>query len=272
MNEIKVAAGLDQILAQRNAIVDKLSKIGELMDETEALLESSDFCVGGSAPTSVMWLYGQFDRLALKPHSETRHRFAASSIRGLDFLAWRHLFKVVGYERFLDAKGRDELNKQLYGGEFEPLTEATARSTFSALYENKDTVLKEGVVRMFQHLSRDYKTNTPRMFGPKLVVKNVCHLSYTGRIEEGGQTGRRGEELDDLLRFMNLMDGRSDDQVFRFWLSSELLLSQSGAYEHDFFQVKCFKNGNAHLTFKRMDLVEKLNRILAEAYPNALPA
>ena len=35
---------------------------------------------------------------------------------------------------------------------------------------------------------------------------------------------------------------------------------------------RVFKNGNAAITFTRLDLVEKLNKIIAKHYPNALPA
>jgi len=40
--------------------------------------------------------------------------------------------------------------------------------------------------------------------------------------------------------------------------------------ENDYFHLRWFKNGNGHLTFKRADLVEQMNRILAKHYPNAL--
>ncbi|ONZ24329.1 hypothetical protein A8F44_22135, partial [Burkholderia cenocepacia] len=34
--------------------------------------------------------------------------------------------------------------------------------------------------------------------------------------------------------------------------------------------LRWFKNGNGHLTFKRADLVDRMNLILAKHYPNAL--
>lgn len=38
------------------------------------------------------------------------------------------------------------------------------------------------------------------------------------------------------------------------------------------FHLRWFRKGTAHLTFKRLDLVDGLNRILAKHYPNALAA
>lgn len=39
----------------------------------------------------------------------------------------------------------------------------------------------------------------------------------------------------------------------------------------DLFEIKGFLNGNAHITFLRPDLVDRMNQILAKHYPNALP-
>jgi len=40
----------------------------------------------------------------------------------------------------------------------------------------------------------------------------------------------------------------------------------------DYLSVKSFRNGNGHVTFKRQDLVDKMNLIIAKHYPGALPA
>lgn len=42
-------------------------------------------------------------------------------------------------------------------------------------------------------------------------------------------------------------------------------------FEDDYVQVKLHLNGNAHCVFKRADLVDGLNAIIAKRYPNALP-
>src|SRR6185437_8743952 len=41
--------------------------------------------------------------------------------------------------------------------------------------------------------------------------------------------------------------------------------------ESEFFRVRGFKNGNAHVWFKRDDLVEKVNKLLAEYYGAVIP-
>lgn len=44
------------------------------------------------------------------------------------------------------------------------------------------------------------------------------------------------------------------------------------AFEDDMFTIRYFQKGSGHITFKRLDLVEKMNDIVAKHYPGALPA
>ncbi|EBM9947747.1 DUF4942 domain-containing protein, partial [Salmonella enterica subsp. enterica serovar Give] len=45
----------------------------------------------------------------------------------------------------------------------------------------------------------------------------------------------------------------------------------STRYEDEMFAIKYFQKGTAHITFKRPELVNKLNDIIARHYPQALP-
>lgn len=43
-------------------------------------------------------------------------------------------------------------------------------------------------------------------------------------------------------------------------------------YEDEFFSVRYFQKGTGHLTFKRPDLIERMNDIIAKHYPGMLAA
>lgn len=44
------------------------------------------------------------------------------------------------------------------------------------------------------------------------------------------------------------------------------------SYEDGFFSIRYFQKGTAHLTFKRPELIEKMNDIIAKHYPGMLAA
>lgn len=43
-------------------------------------------------------------------------------------------------------------------------------------------------------------------------------------------------------------------------------------FEDALFTIRFFQKGSGHITFKRMDLVEKMNDIIANHYPGMLAA
>ncbi|NIH32871.1 DUF4942 domain-containing protein [Hafnia paralvei] len=58
------------------------------------------------------------------------------------------------------------------------------------------------------------------------------------------------------MRFMDFVRDNSHQQVF----------------EDDLFTIRYFQKGSGHITFKRLELVEKMNDIVAKHYLGALPA
>ncbi len=43
-------------------------------------------------------------------------------------------------------------------------------------------------------------------------------------------------------------------------------------YEDEMFRIKYFKKGSAHITFRKPELVDRLNDIIAKHYPGVLPS
>lgn len=47
-------------------------------------------------------------------------------------------------------------------------------------------------------------------------------------------------------------------------------LTLKDAYEDEFFSIRYFQKGTAHMTFKRLELIERMNDIIAKYYPGML--
>lgn len=93
----------------------------------------------------------------------------------------------------------------------------------------------------------------------------------------GGYSGGAADHLDDLLRVFHVMDGKpeADHRAGARAMLSQGTRSTHGwpkVAENEYIAVKVFENDNGHVTFKRLDLVERLNTIIAKHYPGALPA
>ncbi len=49
------------------------------------------------------------------------------------------------------------------------------------------------------------------------------------------------------------------------------LQKASHIYEDDYFSIRYFQKGTGHITFKRPELIDKMNDIVAKHFPAALP-
>ncbi|EGO9982575.1 DUF4942 domain-containing protein [Escherichia coli] len=86
----------------------------------------------------------------------------------------------------------------------------------------------------------------------------------------------RRRRLADLERMLMLLDGKpvpyNRADVTRR-LSDHIHENRhSNRYEDEMFVIKYFQKGTAHIVFKRPELIDKLNNIIARHYPGALPA
>ena len=192
----------------------------------------------------------------------------------LDARAWDYLMSESGLRSLMDAKARAEWGEKISKLECPALTADNIRATFSALHGARGEIFERGVINCFKGLSWSYKTNRPFAFGKRLVV-TYLRSSVTGPGTSLGYPNTRScDALDDLMRVFSVMDGKPEPD-HRGGIYHLIGVSRSTAerdVENDYLKIRSFRNGNGHVTFKRPDLVERMNQILAKHYPNQLPA
>ena len=149
--------------------------------------------------------------------------------------------------------------------------EANILSTFEQLHQNKDDMFERGVINLFRGLSWNYKTNCPCKFGNKIIVNNLVRWDRWGLHLI---TGQQADRLADLERMLHLFSGKPipdsrENIIIR--LDDHIRSVQGKAcYEDEMFSIRYFKKGSAHITFRKPELVDRLNDIIARHYPNVL--
>lgn len=129
------------------------------------------------------------------------------------------------------------------------------------------------MINVFKGLSWDYKSNSPCKFGPKIIVNGLVKYDRWGyNLNWGWQRDR----LADLERMLMLLDGKPvpDNRVDVTRRLGDHIHENSGSnsYEDGMFKIKYFQKGTAHIVFKRPELIDKMNDIVAKHFPGALPA
>ncbi|WP_434470250.1 DUF4942 domain-containing protein [Klebsiella pneumoniae] len=191
--------------------------------------------------------------------------------RNLDRAIWWDLMKKSGMLSLMDAAAREQWYNSLEKDDIPAVSEENILSTFEQLHLNKGEVFERGVINVFKDLSWNFKTNCPCKFGAKIIVTGLVKFDRWGF---GLNWGWQRDRLADLERMLYLLDGkpvpdnradvtrRLDDHIHAN--------RRSNRYEDGMFTIRYFRKGTAHITFRRPELVDKLNDIIARHYPGML--
>lgn len=264
--DIICSTSIERIITGRNAALAQIEALIQQLDDISILTRS----IGGK--TALDWAMKQDFRCGCWL-IEKRETAMKAITRNLDRGIWRDLMKKSGMLSIMDAQARDQWYNSLEKEDIPVVNEANILSTFEQLHLNKIDVFERGVINVFKGLSWDYKTNSPCSFGKKIIVNNLVAHSRWGFSLNWGW---RRDQLADLERMLFLIDGKPipdnrGDVTTR--LMEHIRDNPSkDIYEDDFFSIRYFQKGTVHITFKRIDLTEKMNDIVAKHYPGMLAA
>lgn len=265
-NELICSTNIERIVSGRNAALKQIEAVIHQLDEISRLTSG----IGGN--TAEHWAMRQgraFDCWLMQPVDKSLPVIARNIDRGI----WRDLMLKSGMLSLMDAEARGQWAKDLEEGDFPAISEVNIVSTFEQLHHNKQDVFERGVINVFKGLSWDYKTNHPCYFGKKIIVNNLVKHDRWGYSLNWGW---RRDQLADLERMLYLLDGKTipdnrHDVSIRF-MDFVRDNPREQVFEDDLFSIRYFQKGSGHITFKRLDLVEKMNDIVAKHYPGMLPA
>lgn len=258
------STSIERIVTGRNAALAEIETLIQQLDDISALTSS----VGGGKSNE--WGVRQYRYdcwLMDKPETAIK-----AITQNIDRSIWKDLMNKSGMLALMDAQARDEWYNSLEKDDIPAVSEENILSTFEQLHQSKAKVFERGIINVFKGLSWDYKSNSPCSFGKKIIINNlVTHNRWGFSLNWGW----RRDQLTDLERMLFLLDGKPipDNRGDVTTRLMEHISDHPGvqSYEDDFFSIRYFQKGTAHLIFKRLDLVEKMNDIITKHYPGMLP-
>ena len=263
--DVICSTSIERIVTGRNAALGLTEILIHQLNDISALTDSIG---GGKANEWGVRQYRYDCWLMEKPETAMK-----AISRNIDRGIWKDLMKKSGMLSLMDAQARDEWYKNLEGEDIPAVSEANILSTFEQLHQSKGEVFERGVINVFKGLSWNYKTNSPCKFGTKIIVTGLVKCDRWGF---GLNWGWQRDRLADLERMLVLLDGKpvpdNRADVTRRLGDHIHENRHSNHYEDEMFVIKYFQKGTAHIVFKRPELVDKLNDIIARHYPGALSA
>jgi len=253
------SVSIDALLERRNAAAERIATLARAYRELLDLAEA----VTGERPWGL--------RLETVNHRDILDH-EGELVKVLDAAIWSTLLDKSGLRSFLDATAREQWRDAIARLNVPELTRTNIEATFSTLHDARAGMFERGVVELFRKLSWHYKTNSPCRLGKRLVLSYIVDT----RISSSRMFPRHDgcDRLDDLLRVMSILDGKAEpDHRHATWAAlSKANWPNEGPFTWEgYFSLRGYKNGNAHLTFLRLDLVDKMNGIIAKHFENVLP-
>lgn len=182
---------------------------------------------------------------------------------------WDLLLKESQMYTLMDRETKEKWTSAVFDHHCPEFTEDIIIPTVDDIYKQRKAMRQQAIIFIYKTLSWNYKSNLPEKFGKKIVFTHVSNGHYLFQ--------KQSNTLDDIQREHLIFDGKPEaDNNTK--LSSLLYKNvfckydkrTPYIYEDEYFVMKMYKNGNLHLIFKRPDIVEHLNKLLAEAMPDTL--
>ncbi|ENI4430597.1 DUF4942 domain-containing protein [Klebsiella variicola] len=260
------STSIERIVTGRNAALTRIESLIRELDDISILTRD----IGGG--TAQEWGMREGHRYDCW-FTEKTDKAMKAIIRNIDRRIWCDLMNKSGMQSLKDAQARDEWHKSLEKDDIPAISEDNILSTFEQLHKSKGEVFERGVINVFKGLSWDYKTNNPCYFGKKIIVNNLVKYDKWGY---SLSWGLRRDQLAYLERMLFLLDGKTIPDN-RHDVTIRLMdfirdNPRQQVFGDDLFTIRFFQKGSGHITFKRMDLVEKMNDIIANHYPGMLAA
>lgn len=264
---------LSAIVAHRDAALTAIDEAIALLQDghlkANEALEHAERAYGAAV------FYGE-DRSKLDAYRRLFESFDGTSSREafraqLDARTWTHLMILTGLDTLMDRTAKDELHRSLCE-EVPEVTEPNVIATFRRYKEDAGLIFQRGLARCFGDLDRRFKSHDAFRFKHRIVLANCFdrfgHWHYS--------SGMR-ETITDVERTLAILAGGSRDYVVGSVVRDITearghgLNPRAATVEGEFFRVRTFKNGHAHLWFTRKDLVDKANQVLADYYGRVMP-
>lgn len=187
---------------------------------------------------------------------------------------WAHIIEKLGIRKLMSAERQKQLDSQLglyqqrYCGDtaqdVPDITEEMIRQVVSGFAQSVPEFMDEAIKEEYDFWKWDgshrYKTNDFFRLGRRIVRQWVCREGY-GRyaFSLNYDNARHVRAIDHLF---HRLDGKGVPEGHDGPLCDAINLIDKGknSCETDYFKVRCFKNHNIHLTFKRLDLLDLFNR------------
>jgi hypothetical protein len=178
--------------------------------------------------------------------------------------AWSGVFAKINIREILSVTKAEELDRQLRG-ELPELTEENLWASLKQLDDNMGSLLEDSAREVFDFLrphQERYETNSTTQVGEKVIIESAMDKPWK-KEKVTSLDSYHEKYIRALDNVFHLLDGQGiskypDDLCT---VIKDALRGRMQSCDTPYFSCKWFRNTNLHITFKRLDLVQELNKL-----------
>lgn len=272
-NQVMPRATVETIVAHRNRTLTLYGVAHDKLEEAAAAVAAAVDAGRLAAPRKNSFNSEEnenarrhlLDGVSVPPRAE----YMESVRRVIDTAVWAHVIEQTDLERLMDKKAKDQFRKELQDNPPEVTTE-NIYATLEGFMVDAKLIFQRGIAEVFSNLDRRFRSHTGWKFGGRVILSHAFN-------DFGSWNYHRNHDdtLRDIERTFMILDGKEAPANYTSIVS--ILSAKRGwgrqqTYaENEYFRIRCWLNGNAHIYFKRDDLLKRVNQMLAEYYGEVIP-
>ena len=262
---------IDTLIGQYQDMRSRIEQVGEIMASSR-FAGAVQYFLDGNSDTDRRYTSYTVERMFE----------VAGAVAQLNSRFWADALAMTDVYSAMPQARRNEWNEQLrnpqgvkkgdrYSKEWDipPLpdfTESTVRDTLSGLLAARAKFFAERVDGIFRGLSGEHVTNSPAGFGKRMIISYVLNYGSI-RTETAGL-------INDLRCVIAKFMGRDEPKHGSADVLIREMYRRTGQWvsiDGGTLRIRVYKKGTAHLEV-HPDMAWRLNQVLANLYPMAIPA
>ncbi len=298
MTAVTIRATVEDIVRIRNEALELYDKAYEAIKAADAAVKLANERAALASPGINGYTYSHVKEIDAFRNAVTLSdpdKYRRTARRLLDVNIWAYIIERTDLERLMDREAKDQLRDQMRyvpevtnrdgeiinQGEIDkllpPVTVENVTATIETFMAEADTIFRRGIANAFAKLDRRFRSHDGWKIGSRVILDRAFN-------EHGNWShySNHRDTLIDIERTLTILDQQDEEDERELKPSYATTIgainqARRGIWnptqsmiETDYFRIRIFKNGNAHLWFLRDDLVEKVNKLLAEFYGEVL--
>jgi hypothetical protein len=192
-------------------------------------------------------------------------------LTGIRIDLWKYILRQTQADKFMTAKRKEDFDKMLESKDIPDITYESVSDFVASVKLSYAEIAEECVIEAFEFMkptarsTAAYKTNEKSIYevNRKVIFNGIMDTRYSySYISQFYQT-----RLISIDNAFHLLDGvkpaEYPDDIISKINETRTVPAVVG---NEYFDLKIFKNGNVHMTIKRTDILDKINRIAGRNY------